>query len=112
MSEILAAIGAAVIVLPLAMLVIVALLMWRAWWLYPAWGWFMVPLGLPGDSLLALHCAGAHRFDGHDAQQPQEGRPPNGLVVLGGWAVDARHHVAAALVAASLRRISWTSRTT
>lgn len=27
-------------------LVIVAV-MWRAWWLYPAWGWFVVPLGAP-----------------------------------------------------------------
>lgn len=22
-------------------------LLWRSWWLYPAWTWFLVPLGLP-----------------------------------------------------------------
>lgn len=21
--------------------------MWRSWWLYPAWGWFIMPLGMP-----------------------------------------------------------------
>lgn len=27
--------------------VLLLVTMWRAWWLYPAWGWFVVPLGLP-----------------------------------------------------------------
>jgi hypothetical protein len=26
---------------------IVLSLLWRAWWLYPAWQWFLVPLGVP-----------------------------------------------------------------
>lgn len=27
--------------------VILANILWRAWWLYPAWTWFVVPIGAP-----------------------------------------------------------------
>lgn len=29
----------------------IALQVWFAWWLYPAWGWFVVPLGVPSITL-------------------------------------------------------------
>lgn len=32
---------------PLILALIVATMLWRAWWFYPAWGWFLVPLGVP-----------------------------------------------------------------
>lgn len=44
--NILAVIGAFVIVLPLAIGMALLTLIWRTWWLYPAWGWFIVPLGV------------------------------------------------------------------
>jgi hypothetical protein len=47
MSEILTSIGALVIGTPIIMGIILAGITWRAWWLYPAWAWFIVPLGAP-----------------------------------------------------------------
>lgn len=35
------------VLFPLVLGLLVLGLLWRAWWLYPAWGWFVVPLGLP-----------------------------------------------------------------
>jgi hypothetical protein len=50
MSNLFTFIGVFVVALPL--LIGIALLgtMWRAWWLYPAWGWYLVPLGVPAVS--------------------------------------------------------------
>lgn len=47
MTEIFAAIGIVTALLPTVFVLFVAVLAWRAWWLYPAWGWFFVPVGLP-----------------------------------------------------------------
>lgn len=47
MSETFAIIGLVVVALPLLLGLALLVLMWRSWWLYPAWGWFVVPLGLP-----------------------------------------------------------------
>lgn len=41
-----AAILAAVVVVPFALVLSVLLVAWRAWWLYPAWAWYVVPLGV------------------------------------------------------------------
>lgn len=50
MSDIFAAIGIVTVGLPLILGLLILGLMWRAWWLYPAWGWFLVPLGVPAIS--------------------------------------------------------------
>jgi len=56
MMKFLVAVGAFIImIIPLTVLSILGLL-WRTWWLYPAWAWFMVPLGLP--VITFWHCAG------------------------------------------------------
>jgi phosphoglycerol transferase MdoB-like AlkP superfamily enzyme len=47
MSSFFAAIGIAMVAVPLILIMVILALMWRAWWLYPAWAWFIVPLGLP-----------------------------------------------------------------
>lgn len=46
----LAVIGASVLALPIVFGIIIGLLVWRSWWLYPAWSWFIVPLGAPAIS--------------------------------------------------------------
>ena len=28
--------------------------LWKAWWLFPAWAWFLVPLGVPQISLIGF----------------------------------------------------------
>lgn len=38
---------ALVVVLPVLFGLVLLLLMWRSWWLYPVWDWYLVPLGLP-----------------------------------------------------------------
>ena len=40
-------IGAAAVVVPVILGLSILLVMWKAWWLYPAWAWYLVPLGLP-----------------------------------------------------------------
>jgi hypothetical protein len=45
-----AAVGLFVVGIPFIMLMSIIGLMWRAWWLYPVWAWFLVPLGLPAIS--------------------------------------------------------------
>lgn len=50
-----ATIGAMAFALPLVFLLAILSSLWRTWWLYPAWAWFMVPLGLPQISF--WHCA-------------------------------------------------------
>jgi hypothetical protein len=50
MSEIFAAIGLFVVAIPAALLAGVLFAIWRAWWLYPAWAWFLIPLGVPNIS--------------------------------------------------------------
>lgn len=47
MSSLLAFIGLLAVALPLAVCTGVLGMVWEAWWLYPAWTWFIVPLGLP-----------------------------------------------------------------
>ena len=42
--------GIFVALVPFAVLVGVALLLWESWWLYPAWALLLVPLGVPGVS--------------------------------------------------------------
>ena len=39
--------GVLVVAVPVVLGLALLGVMWRAWWLYPAWGWFLVPLGLP-----------------------------------------------------------------
>lgn len=48
--QFLATVGVAVFVLPLVFALAILSSLWRTWWLYPAWAWFMVPLGLPQAS--------------------------------------------------------------
>jgi hypothetical protein len=47
MYELFAAIVVVVVALPFVVGLMLAMALWRAWWLYPAWGWFLVPLGAP-----------------------------------------------------------------
>lgn len=47
----LAAVGAIVIAAPFILAISILAILWRAWWLYPAWGWFLVPIGAPQISL-------------------------------------------------------------
>lgn len=54
MVEILSAIGTFITVVAITGVALVLLtaiaagmLLWRAWWLYPVWGWYFVPLGIP-----------------------------------------------------------------
>lgn len=42
-----AGIGLLSLSLPLLIGLALLTLIWRAWWLYPAWAWFIVPLGAP-----------------------------------------------------------------
>lgn len=42
-----AAIGLLGIAIPSAIGAGLLILIWRVWWLYPAWDWYLVPLGLP-----------------------------------------------------------------
>ena len=47
MTNFFAAIGVFVLALPIVMLLGILVIMWRTWWLYPAWEWYIVPLGVP-----------------------------------------------------------------
>lgn len=47
MRDFLVVIGAVVVFIPFIFALSLTMLLWRAWWLYPAWGWYLVPLGLP-----------------------------------------------------------------
>lgn len=47
MKNLFAAIGVLAVSVPALFVLAVAGVAWRAWWLYPAWGWFLMPLGLP-----------------------------------------------------------------
>lgn len=42
-----AAIGMAIVGLPLTIVIVGLSTLWRAWWLYPTWAWYVVPLGAP-----------------------------------------------------------------
>jgi hypothetical protein len=46
-TKLLAAVGAMVVVFPLVFGLFIVVVAWRTWWLYPAWGWYVVPLGVP-----------------------------------------------------------------
>lgn len=43
----LASLGAAVLVMPFVVVFGILGLLWKSWWYYPAWEWFLVPLGVP-----------------------------------------------------------------
>ena len=45
-NKILAGIGAAVVAALILVGVIAITLLWRTWWLFSAWGWYIVPLGV------------------------------------------------------------------
>lgn len=47
MLKILAVVSIVIGAVPIVFALAYLLLMWRVWWLYPAWEWFFVPLGLP-----------------------------------------------------------------
>lgn len=40
-------IGGIIVIIPVMFAIALLGATWRAWWLYPAWAWFLVPLGLP-----------------------------------------------------------------
>lgn len=46
MNTFLSTIGATVIIVPIVLVIAIGAILWRAWWLYPAWAWFIVPLGI------------------------------------------------------------------
>lgn len=46
-SNVLELVGLLAIALPFTLVVVTLGVMWRAWWLFPAWAWFLVPLGVP-----------------------------------------------------------------
>lgn len=51
-----ASIGVGVSITVLSLPMILFGILWRAWWFFPAWGWFVVPLGVPPISF--WHFAG------------------------------------------------------
>lgn len=40
-------VGLLVMAFPFVLGLAILATMWRTWWFYPAWGWFLVPLGVP-----------------------------------------------------------------
>jgi hypothetical protein len=46
-TKVLTTIGLCVLGIPAILGFAVLGAMWRAWWLYPTWNWFIVPLGVP-----------------------------------------------------------------
>ncbi len=47
MSDFFTTIGILVFVMPFTLVLGILASAWRAWWLYPAWTWFLMPLGAP-----------------------------------------------------------------
>ncbi len=47
MTQFFTAISVATVAVPFVIILMALGVMWRSWWLYPAWGWFLVPLGVP-----------------------------------------------------------------
>ena len=64
--------GIAVFAFPFLLVLSVAVIAWRAWWMYPAWAWFIVPLGAPQitfwhfTGLLFLVTSITQHFDTHE----------------------------------------------
>jgi hypothetical protein len=50
MKDLLAIVGGAVVFFPVLMDIAILTALWRGWWLYPAWTWYIVPLGAPAVS--------------------------------------------------------------
>jgi hypothetical protein len=50
MIKFLTLIGGMVIITPFVFGLALLIILWRTWWLYPAWAWFIVPLGAPAIS--------------------------------------------------------------
>jgi hypothetical protein len=46
MTKFLTFIGATVFVAPLMFGIMILSITWRTWWLYPAWAWYIEPLGV------------------------------------------------------------------
>ena len=46
MSKFLTTIGAIVVAGPFIFGLLILAIMWRTWWLYPTWEWYVVPLGV------------------------------------------------------------------
>lgn len=42
-----ASLGVFIFIVPVIIGLAIFGTIWKAWWLYPAWGWFIVPLGAP-----------------------------------------------------------------
>jgi uncharacterized BrkB/YihY/UPF0761 family membrane protein len=84
-TEVFAAIGVFVVALPVMIGLGILAVMWRAWWLYPAWAWFLVPLGLPGirfwhfTALLVLVSALIYRVD----TKKDERKTDWGVIIVG-----------------------------
>jgi len=56
-TDLLAFFGLLVVAVPAILGLALLGIMWRAWWLYPTWAWFVVPLGgraIPFWSFAAL----------------------------------------------------------
>lgn len=76
--DVLAAIGAGVIVFPFVMVLALLATMWKSWWFYPAWAWFIAPLGVPAISfwhfvgLLLLVQVLTSNTDTHKDSRPQD----------------------------------------
>lgn len=66
-------IGALVIAIPFLLGIGLAVTLWKSWWLYPVWGWYVVPLGVPEISfwhfaafVLLVHTLTFHFSDRKD----------------------------------------------
>lgn len=47
MSNVFTIVGVLAVMLPVMLGMALLVAIWRAWWFYPAWAWFVVPLGVP-----------------------------------------------------------------
>ena len=55
-------------------------LLWWSWWVYPAWQWFMVPIGVPHISFwqfVGLVVLWRSRMPNKPSNIPKETRKPN-----------------------------------
>jgi hypothetical protein len=83
-TKVLAGIGGGVIVAPIILLFALAGAFWRAWWLYPAWDWFVVPIGIRpitfstfvGLSIIVSAMT-------HDPDMKEDKRPTSNYALLG-----------------------------
>lgn len=60
--------------------------LWHVWWLYPAWEWFLVPLGLPPITVWhfwGLWLVIRHKGAQFETERPKETRGPTTQEVWG-----------------------------